>query len=46
MTRDEMIEHWADIAAAVFKAEDAMLLKQKKKQGFRIVILLLAVKAD
>jgi hypothetical protein len=24
MTRDEMIEHWANIAAAVFKAEDAI----------------------
>lgn len=24
MTKEEMIEHWADIAAAVFKAEDAI----------------------
>lgn len=24
MTRDEMIEHWANIASAVFKAEDAI----------------------
>lgn len=24
MTRDEMIEHWANLAAAVFKAEDAI----------------------
>ena len=24
MTKEEMIQHWADIAAAVFKAEDAI----------------------
>jgi hypothetical protein len=24
MTREEMIEHWASIASAVFKAEDAI----------------------
>ena len=24
MTREEMIEHWANLAAAVFKAEDAI----------------------
>ena len=24
MTREEMIEHWANIASAVFKAEDAI----------------------
>jgi hypothetical protein len=24
MTKEEMIEHWADIASAVFKAEDAI----------------------
>ena len=24
MTKEEMIEHWAGIAAAVFKAEDAI----------------------
>jgi hypothetical protein len=24
MTKEEMIEHWANIAAAVFKAEDAI----------------------
>ena len=24
MTKEEMIQHWADIAAAVFRAEDAI----------------------
>lgn len=31
MTRDEMIEHWANIATAVFKAEDAISDEWKPK---------------
>ncbi len=29
MTKEEMIEHWANIAAAVFKAEDAISAQWK-----------------
>ena len=31
MTREEMIEHWANLAAAVFKAEDAISDEWKPK---------------